>query len=103
MREDERGEGEVEDEAELLPRRASELGVDPVLDRPHHEAGEAEEGEAGEPQAGGQRLQEDPHARARLRAHRHHHRPPRVRERHAEVHLAQPARRDCHVADDDVR
>ena len=49
--EDEGGEAEVEDEAELLRRRAPELRVDAVLDDPHHEAGEAKEGEAGEPEA----------------------------------------------------
>jgi hypothetical protein len=103
VREDECGEGEVEDESELLPRRAAELGVDPVLNHPNDEAREAEEGEAGEPEAGGERLQEDPHARARVRLHRHHHRPPRLRERHGEVHLGHPARRDRHVADHDVR
>lgn len=85
--EDEGGEGEVEDESDLLGRGSPELLVNPVLDHPHNEPGEEEERQASEPKISGQWLQEDPHVLAVVLLHRHDHRHARLGVRQSEIHV----------------
>ncbi|OAY66544.1 hypothetical protein ACMD2_25604 [Ananas comosus] len=73
---DERGEREVEDSSELVQRWPSEFIVDAVLQRPHNDTGEDEEGGTNQPEVLFQGLDEDPKIVALFVAHRHHHRHP---------------------------
>jgi hypothetical protein len=93
VREDEGGEAEVEQRADLVRGGASELLVNAVLDGPDGETGEEEEGEADEPEVVAERLEEHPGVLAALVADRHHHGDGRRHEWQREVHQLRPARR----------
>jgi len=95
--ENKRGEGEVEDGAELMEGRASEAVIDSVFKHPYNQSGEYEEGPYRPPKACSEWFQEDPCTLSAVILDRNHHRHALLGVRHREVHIQGSVGCDGHI------